>query len=316
MKLKKLQSLDFIIRFERHLDSSFEKELYISSLRNYSSHGNPLRFHNFAFVMRELITYIINKKAPVDKVKEAPWYVRGDSFREVTRKQQLKYCMQMKISDEYLGAEFLQENSESLKLMEKNYIFLNKFTHINEDHLSPSPQEFFEKAKSIIQTATEILEAIEECRDEVIDKLRNKISDAVQDTAESSIPDGLSILANNAYINYTQVDEYGIDSIDDEHIYIYASGYVNVTQEYGPSNDGTSLEEEYPFTLAMRSRLDSPEAFDVLSDSLNVDTSSWYGVSDEDEDEDEEILVTSENIPSQQASPHLAPEIFDDSPPF
>ncbi|HDS5052495.1 TPA: hypothetical protein QH227_005120, partial [Klebsiella pneumoniae] len=54
MKLKKLQSLDFVNDFLNHLDTNFEKELFTACLRNYSSHGNPLRFHNFAFSIREL----------------------------------------------------------------------------------------------------------------------------------------------------------------------------------------------------------------------------------------------------------------------
>ena len=58
MKLKKLQSLDFVNDFLNHLETNFEKELFTACLRNYASHGNPLRFHNFAFSIRELITHI------------------------------------------------------------------------------------------------------------------------------------------------------------------------------------------------------------------------------------------------------------------
>lgn len=61
MKLKKLQSLDFVNDFMSHLETDFEKELFTACLRNYASHGNPLRFHNFAFSIRELIKHIIEK---------------------------------------------------------------------------------------------------------------------------------------------------------------------------------------------------------------------------------------------------------------
>ena len=69
MKLKKLLSLDFMQEFQSLLDTDFEHKLFVSSLRNYASHGNPLRFHNFAFSMRELVLHVIERKAPVKKVR-------------------------------------------------------------------------------------------------------------------------------------------------------------------------------------------------------------------------------------------------------
>lgn len=286
MKLKKLQEIDFIQRFGRQLETDFEKNLYNSCLRNYASHGNPLRFHNFAFVFRELMTHIINRKAPVKKVMKAPWYEKVSEFREVTRKQQLKYCAQYKLSDEYLGEEFLNELNDSLIEMEDGYNYLNKHTHITEKYLSPSPVDFFNAARNIIQTATQILESIDDCKNEVITLLEHKIREAVDDMATSSLPDELSIIANHSYIEYAYVEHFGIDSLDDEFINIYASGMVSVTQEYGPSNDSLTLEEEYPFNVRMRSQLNSPETLEILSNELDVDTSSWYG---EEENEDSEI---------------------------
>src|SRR5699024_3037220 len=150
--------------------------------------------------------------------------------------------------------------------------------------MHPSPQEFFLKAKQILQIATEILNGIHICRDELIRTLEDKIRNAVIDTAVSSMPENLVTIANHAYVDYTEVEEFGITSIDDEYINIYASGTVYVTQEYGSRNDGVSLEESYPFTLHMASHLDSPETFEVISEALEVDTSSWY---DDGEQEDQ-----------------------------
>ena len=69
MKLKKLLTLGFIQEFQQVLTTDFENELFIASLRNYASHSNPLRFHNFAFSMRELVLHVIERKAPVKKVR-------------------------------------------------------------------------------------------------------------------------------------------------------------------------------------------------------------------------------------------------------
>ncbi|WP_186372916.1 hypothetical protein [Yersinia alsatica] len=276
MKLKKLCSLDFIQKFESHLETDFERELFRASLRNYASHGNPLRFHNFAFSLRGLIDHIVKRKSPDDNVKKAPWYVREHEHYEVSRKQHLKYCAQMKISNEYLGEEFLEQLDDEIRCMLKLYATLNNFTHINEKSLHPNPQRFFEDAKSLLETASTILSGIESCKSELIDTLEEKIQKAVISTAVSSIPEDLITIANHAWVDYTEVENFGITSIDDEFIHIYASGTAYVTQEYGPKNDGATIEEDYPFTLRMVSHLDSPETFEVISDALEVDTSSWY----------------------------------------
>lgn len=311
MKLKKLQSLDFVNDFMSHLEADFEKELFTACLRNYASHGNPLRFHNFAFSIRELIKHIIEKKSPNDKLLQASWYKREHEHYEISRRQRLKYCSQAKISDAYLGEEFLEESNERIDEMLKLYFFLNKYTHITEKYMHPSPQEFFLKAKQILQIATEILNGIHICRDELIRTLEDKIRNAVIDTAVSSMPENLVTIANHAYVDYTEVEEFGITSIDDEYINIYASGTVYVTQEYGSRNDGVSLEESYPFTLHMASHLDSPETFEVISEALEVDTSSCY-----DDGEQEDQMMDMERNEIHRIS--VAPPDFemDDNVPF
>ncbi|HAI1372284.1 TPA: hypothetical protein ACH7IQ_004385 [Escherichia coli] len=311
MKLKKLQSLDFVNDFMSHLETDFEKELFTACLRNYASHGNLLRFHNFAFSIRELIKHIVEKKSPNDKLLQASWYKREHEHYEISRRQRLKYCSQAKISDAYLGEEFLEESNERIDEMLKLYFFLNKYTHITEKYMHPSPQEFFLKAKQILQIATEILNGIHICRDELIRTLEDKIRNAVIDTAVSSMPENLVTIANHAYVDYTEVEEFGITSIDDEYINIYASGTVYVTQEYGSRNDGVSLEESYPFTLHMASHLDSPETFEVISEALEVDTSSWY-----DDGEQEDQMMDMERNEIHRIS--VAPPDFemDDNVPF
>jgi len=68
MKLRKLPQLDFMMEFQELLETDFEKKLFVASLINYASHGNPLRFHNFAFSMRELVLHVLDRKAPDTKV--------------------------------------------------------------------------------------------------------------------------------------------------------------------------------------------------------------------------------------------------------
>ena len=145
MKLKKLLTLGFIQEFQQVLTTDFENELFIASLRNYASHGNPLRFHNFAFSMRELVLTIIERKAPNNDVIKSVWYEREHEIHEVTRRQKLKYCGQGQLTDKYIDSDVLDELNESIKDYLKAFNFFNKYTHITEKHFHANPKKFFEE---------------------------------------------------------------------------------------------------------------------------------------------------------------------------
>ncbi len=276
MKLKKLLSLDFMKDLESLLETDFEKQLYIASLRNYASHGNPLRFHNFAFSMRELVLHVIKRKAPPKLVKKTTWYEVESTVHPVTRRQQLKYCAQRNISDEYLKDD-LEVLNESIEEFLSEFRFFNKYTHISERYFTACPKKFFQDAKYVVGVAVSSLNQLEDIERTVINSVENKVHDAVISTAVSAIPDSLSILANHVYVEYTEVEEIECLGIDDRYIRMRAKGNVYVTQEYGPKNDICTIEESYPFTLDMRSHVENPEDFTVEAEELSVDTSEWYG---------------------------------------
>ena len=276
MKLKKLLSLDFMKDFESLLETEFEKQLFVASLRNYSSHGNPLRFHNFAFSMRELVLHVIERKAPQKKVKATTWYEIESDIHPVTRRQQLKYCAQKNICDEYLIDE-LDYLNETIDEFLTEFRFLNKYTHITEKYFITSPHKFFQDAKNLVKLATNSLNQLNDLEKIVIGAIETKVYEAVVSTAVSAIPDCLSIIANHTYIDYTEVNEIECLDIDDKYIHIRAIGLVYVTQEYGPKDDLCTMEESYPFSLDMKSHVENPEDFTIESEELSIDTSEWYG---------------------------------------
>ncbi|WP_336366105.1 hypothetical protein [Marinobacter sp. C2H3] len=139
MKLNKLLSLDFMQGFQSLLETDFEHKLFVASLRNYASHGNPLRFHNFAFSMRELVLHVIERKAPAKQVRVANWYERESKQHEVTRRQQLKYCAQSNIAGAYFDKYVQEDISDLISEFLKEFNFFNKYTHITEKHFKCLP---------------------------------------------------------------------------------------------------------------------------------------------------------------------------------
>lgn len=220
MKLKKLLSLDFMQDFQSLLETEFEHKLFVASLRNYASHGNPLRFHNFAFSMRELVLHVIERKAPVKKVREASWYERESDKYEVTRRQQLKYCSQSNIADAYFDNHLLDDMNECISEFLKEFRFFNKYTHISEKYFETCPQKFFEDAKIVVEISKDSLSQIDELEKIVSEALEEKVYDSVVTTAVSVIPENLSILANQVFVDYTEVEEIECTNIDHEFIYV------------------------------------------------------------------------------------------------
>ncbi len=275
MKLKELLSLDFMKKFENLLETEFEKKLFVASLRNYVAYGNPLRFHNFAFSMRELILCVIKRKAPTKQVEKAIWHEVESEHHSVTRRQQLKYCAQKNISDEYMSYH-LDYLNETISEFLKEFKVLNKYTHISEKVFTVCANSFFQETKYIVELATNCLNQLQDIEEIVIEVVEDKVRDAVISTSIAAIPDCLAILANHIYIDTTEVDTIECLGIDEQFIYMRAAGSVSVTQEYGPKNDLCIIEASYPFTLDMKSSVENPELFTIESDELSIDTSEWY----------------------------------------
>ncbi|MCK9607466.1 MAG: hypothetical protein M0R33_13580 [Methylomonas sp.] len=276
MKLKKLLSLDFMQDFQSLLETEFEHKLFVASLRNYASHGNPLRFHNFAFAMRELVLHVITRKAPVNQVKKVSWYTRESDIHEVTRRQQLKYCAQSNIADEYLGEGVLADLNASISEFIKEFHFFNKYTHITAKYFETCPKRFFENAKYVVKIARDSLRQLDDLEHIVVEALEDKVHDSVVSIAARAIPESLSIIATNVFVEYSEVEEIECTNIDHEYIYITARGTVYVEQEYGSKDDLCIMNENYPFSLMMKSHVENPSDFTIESKELDVDTSSWY----------------------------------------
>ncbi|MBW3513260.1 hypothetical protein KO537_00765 [Shewanella sp. NKUCC01_JLK] len=276
MKLKKLLEHDFIQEFQSVLVTEFEKELFRASLRNYCSHGNPLRFHNFAFAMRELVLHVIDRRAPNDKVVKASWYeVESEKF-EVTRRQKLKFCAQGYLADAYLDVYDLEEVNDSIKEFLKKFNFFNKYTHITEKHFRPCPNKFYADMKYITQLSQEVIEEMALLENYVVNRVEGYIQDEIFDKVVNNFPDELSILASNVIIEETHPEKLEIVAIGEYKVVINVLGTVYVSQEYGKGEDFVAMSNNYPFTVTLDVSVSDPSDIGLDAEDIKVDTSSWF----------------------------------------
>lgn len=276
MKLKKLLEHAFIQEFTEILETDFEHELFVASLRNYCSHGNPLRFHNFAFSMRELVLEVINRRAPNQKVKRTGWYVKESDRFEVTRRQKLKYCAQGFLSDGYLSEETLDDLNQSIKDYLKEFNFFNKYTHITEKHFKACPKKFYSDMKFIIQRSQEVIQEIDSLENLVINSLEYEIQDQVFDSVINSCPDDLTILAHRVIVEQIEPENMVINYLDENGIIINVEGTIYIIQEYGKGDDYCEIHNNFPFTIPVGACVNDSSKININPNDFEVDTSSWY----------------------------------------
>ena len=171
----------------------FELLLFDAAIENLREESNILNFNNFAYTIRELIGNIMDRLAPDDEVKSAPWYesVKNENDRIViTRKQRLKYAIQKWFLDDYA------ENILHLKLdayfKDFTCIFnaLHKYTHIREDTFNVAPVD---KTKMSLRILDNLLW--------LINILNNAQSEIINSTIE---------LAKNEFGKKLNADYYGV----------------------------------------------------------------------------------------------------------
>lgn len=284
MKLKHLLQYDYIKDFEELLVTDFERDLFVASLRNYCSHGNPLRFHNFAFSMRELVLQIINRKAPDSVVKKASWYEKESDRFDVTRRQKLKYCAQGYLADSYLDKFTLEELNQSIKDYLKEFNFFNKYTHITQKHFKACPKKFYSDMKYIIQRSREVVEEIDSMENLVVSSIPVSVQGHIFDYIINNFPSELDILASNVIVDSVSPEELAVTYLEDNGITVAVSGTVYVCQEYGKGEDFTALSENYPFSVSIDLSVDDPTDITVNESDFEVDTSSWFGLENETEE--------------------------------
>ncbi|WP_432454841.1 hypothetical protein ACRRS0_05145 [Agarivorans sp. QJM3NY_29] len=276
MKLKKLLQHDFIKEFQGVLVTDFEKELFRASLRNYCSHGNPLRFHNFAFSMRELVLLVIDRRAPNDKALKASWYeVESDRF-EVTRRQKLKFCAQGYLADTYLDSDGLDEVNASIKEFLKKFNFFNKYTHITEKHFTPCPKKFYSDMKYIIELSQEVIEEIALLESYVISRVEDYLQEVIFDKVVNNFPDELSILASNVIIEQVHPEKLELVGISESKVVIDVEGTVYVSQEYGKGGDFVVMSNGYPFSVTLDASVSDPSDIGLDANDIEIDNSSWF----------------------------------------
>lgn len=271
-----------------HLDNGFEKQLFLASLKNLSDKGNPVRFNNFAYCMREIIGLILSKYSDDADIKQCKWYEKPDDT-EVTRLQRVIYsiCGGMDrnyVKEVILAIEEDDENifDETLKIFSKKFNELNKYTHVRSDNTFNISNDLCEKLSiEVIKLTSDIVSLIDDCRYEIRSHVYEQIHNAVTDESIRTTLEGLDILSTHGYVNYVDINEYEVSSITSKYIVIQGDGKAHCTLEWGSGSDfrngnGSTREEEFPLHFKAHISLDNLNDITIFEGDIDIDNSSWF----------------------------------------
>ena len=274
-----MQNLREII--ESRLVDGFEKELYQAALDNLDDVNNRLRFNNFAYAMRELVSHVLNRLAPDEEVLKCCWYKnKMDRKNGITRIQRMNYAIQGGLSNDYvmnvLGLD-IQQISESLKDSHDN---LSKHTHITTATFNIPENQIDDYVDETLSAIYEFFVSIEENRQSLISALWEQIDRATIEAALRETILDIDELASHHYIEEIYTNQINITNISSQFIEFDTEGSVACELQWGSDGDmrrgdGVVVPKSFPFTCSLRSFVYDPSEVQIDGD-FQVDTSSWW----------------------------------------
>lgn len=265
--------------------SPFEIELFESSLVNLADTSNKLRYHNFAYSIRELSRHFLYSLSPEKNVKNCSWYKTETTDDKPTRFQRIKYAIQGGISDEILtewGFE-VEELNDTISSIKKIIDSLSKYTHINPETFNLNSTEIETKSDEVLYTFKKFVETIDNYKEDMKSFLDGTIEEHMISAVLSNSFESIDVLAPHYSLDYSEISNYSISEINDVEIVVDVEGDVYVTLEYGSrkersEGDGLDLNESFPFSTKVRYFISEEfPSDDYEVDDFGVDTSEWYG---------------------------------------
>jgi len=272
-----------------HLGVGFERELFLASLNNLSDKGNPLRFNNFAYCMREIITLILAKYSSDKDILNCCWYKNEtDKENGITRAQRAKYSIQGGFSDEMVfNILELDEEDEkhfiqdTLKEFTRLFRELNEHTHLREKRFNIEDIICETLAFQVLKIMNSILTLIEELRGQVKSYVADEIGETLIFEFVSTTFNELDILSTHTIVDYSDLDSYYVDSICSKHVVIKGDGTVYCDLQWGSGSDmrndiGASTSASFPYDFTIHTKLTDLKNLELGTEGINVNTDSWY----------------------------------------
>ncbi len=266
---------------ESRLTDGFERQLFQAALDNLAQHDNLLRFNNFSYATRELIRHVLSHHAPDDEVRACSWYAEETEKKgRISRRQRVFYAVQGGLSDEYvkdtLDIDVLVVHTALRDALNN----LSKHTHIEEATFALSPEVVDQFVDETLTAVLDLFKAIETNRNALVSALWEQIDESVIGAALSETIVSIDELSSHHSIEEVYTDKVVIVGIDSHFVRFEVTGTIACKLQWGSNGDlrrgdGAVANQLFPFSCALWSSVDDPQAIQPDENAVGVDTSSW-----------------------------------------
>lgn len=267
-----------------YLDTDFEKDLLEAAIHNLEETNNKLRLNNFAYATRELTRHFLNRLAPDEEVRKAPWFKLYDSKKPnlVTREQKIKYAIQGYFSDEYTKNVLKIDLSEVSSNLLKSINGLSKYTHVNPDTFDAKYEIIDEVYFNIMSDTLRFFMTTLEAQLNVMNAVYACIDEEMVSQFYVETHSNIDMLATHHEVLGYYVNEMKRLAKDDETITMQADGVVKVRLQYGSDSDmrrddGYETEILLPFSSTFVANYKNHKGdIHIESAQVEVDNNSFF----------------------------------------
>ena len=267
-----------------YLATSFEKDLFEAALTNLKETDNRLRLNNFAYAIRELTRHFLERLAPDNQVRNAPWFKIADPDKPemITREQRVKYAVQGYLSDEFRESVLKIDLTEMSKNLRKSIGDLSKFTHVNPDTFDVDYPTIVDMSYNILEDTLRFFMTINEAKIRIGHAIDECINEEMVSQFYIETHDEIDMLATHHEVLGYLVTDLTQVAKDDETITVQADGIVSVRLQYGSDGDmqrgdGSEMVIQLPFTSEFVANYKNQEgAILIESAEINVDNDSFF----------------------------------------
>lgn len=267
-----------------HLKTDFERDLFNATLNNLKDKTNQLRLNNFAFAARELTRHFLDRLAPDEEVRKAPWFKLQDKEKPnlVTREQKIKYAIQGFISDEFRRNVLHVDLEDVSKNLRSSINELSNYTHVGPKTFNIEDSVVENISYTILTDILNFFETISNAKLQVDNAIYRCVDEEMVSKFYIETHNELDMLATHHEVLWYYVTSITPQSKDESTITMQAEGFVLVRLQYGSDgdmrrDDGYETEESFPFTSEFVVNYKNQEGdIHIESAEVDIDNSSFW----------------------------------------
>ena len=270
----------------KFLSDPFDVKILEAAFRNLDDTSNPIRFNNFAYVLRELVNRVIDRLAPNKEVIAAKWWkpsLDDKIANKANKRQQIRYALLDGNPEDFVIHKLTIDVDEIADYVYECIGRLNKYTHISAAYFGCPDKEIPYKVSEACSTITNILGTINQCREKISDGIIDLIDDELVESMYLNTYNELDILSTHSSIEEYYIDDYKISRISEDVISCVTTGNIHARLQYGSDGDqrrgdGLLTSMDFPFTSEFTCRLCQKGIVDyeIVQASISIDTDSFY----------------------------------------